>query len=151
VSGEADGTHDAATPSMLMPSVSRFMTTQPITIDRASTLAVARRLMHAHNARHLPVVADGSLVGIVSERDLQLLETSAQLDPDLVHVDRAMTPNPFIVTSDAALDEITEIMAEHKYGSVIVMGRDGVEGIFTAVDACRALTTILRRMASETL
>ncbi len=136
---------------MLMPPVSRFMTTRPITIDHRSTLAVARRLMHAHAIRHLPVVGDERLLGIVSERDLQLLESTAKLDPDTVHVDQVMTPNPFIVTGDTALDEVTEIMAEHKYSSVIVMGRDGVEGIFTAVDACQALTTILRDAVAEAL
>jgi acetoin utilization protein AcuB len=135
---------------MLMPPVSRFMTLRPVTIDRAATLAVARQVMQAHEIRHLPVLGDGRLVGIVSERDLQLLETTAKLDPDTARVDQAMTPNPFIVTGDTALDEVTEIMAEHKYGSVVVMGRNGVEGIFTAVDACQALTTILRRTVAET-
>ena len=149
-SAELDGTCDAMTPSMLMPSVSRFMTTHPVTIDQASTLAVAHRLMQAHKIRHLPVVGDGRLVGIVSEHDVRLLERSSRLDPDIARVDQAMIPNPFIVTGDTALDEVTEIMAEHKYGSVIVMGRDGVEGIFTAVDACQALTTILRSAIDET-
>jgi acetoin utilization protein AcuB len=147
---ELDGTCDAMTPSMLMPAVSRFMTMHPVTIDHTSTLAVARRLMQAHEIRHLPVTGDGRLVGIVSEHDVRLLESSAKLDPDLVRVEQAMIPNPFIVTGDTALDEVTEIMAEHKYGSVIVMGRDGVEGIFTAVDACQALTTILRSVTDET-
>jgi len=106
--------------------------------------------MQAHKIRHLPVVGDGRLVGIVSEHDVRLLERSSRLDPDIARVDQAMIPNPFIVTGDTALDEVTEIMAEHKYGSVIVMGRDGVEGIFTAVDACQALTTILRSAIDET-
>jgi acetoin utilization protein AcuB len=135
---------------MLMPPVSRFMTVRPVTVECGSTIAVARRMMKAHGIRHLPVLGDGQLVGIVSDHDLQLLENTAKLDPEVVRVDQAMVPNPFIVTGDTALDEITEIMAEHKYGSVIVMGRDGVEGIFTAVDACHALATILRRAVAET-
>lgn len=133
-----------------MPAVSRFMTTHPVSIDHASTLAVARRLMQTHKIRHLPVVRDGRLVGILSDHDLQLVENSAKLDPDIIRVAQAMTPDPFIVTSDTALDEVTEIMAEHRYSSVIVMGRDGVEGIFTAVDACQALTTMLRRTVDAT-
>jgi len=147
---ELAGTCDATQPTMLMPSISRFMTKHPVPIHHASTLAVARRLMQAHEVRHLPVVGDGRLVGIVSEHDVRLLESSSECDPDLVLVEQAMIPNPFIVTSDTALDEVTEIMAEHKYGSVIVMGRDGIEGIFTAVDACHALTTILRSVTDET-
>ena len=134
---------------MLTPPVSQFMTSNPVTIDRASTLAVARRMMNIHGIRHLPVLGDGRLVGILSERDLDLLESTAEIDPDVTRVGQAMTTKPFIVTGDTALDEITEIMADHKYGSVIVMGHDGVEGIFTAVDACRALTKIIRRTAAE--
>jgi acetoin utilization protein AcuB len=140
--------HAAKDPDMLMPSVSRVMTPHPITVDRATSIAAARALMTTHKIRHLPVVGEGRLVGIVSERDLQLVESS-KLDVDTARVDLAMTPNPFIVTGDTALDEITEIMAEHKYSSVIVVGRDGVEGIFTAVDACGALTTLLRRAVAE--
>ena len=136
---------------MMMPSVSRFMTTHPVTIDRASTLAVARRLMQAHEIRHLPVVDDGRLVGVVSDHDVRLLERMAKLDADTVRVEQAMVRNPCVVTGDTALDEVTEIMAEHKYGSVIIMGRDGVEGIFTAIDACQALTKILRTTADQML
>jgi len=137
-------------PVMLMPSIARFMTVDPVTIDHASTLAVARRLMQAHKIRHLPVITDGRLAGVVSERELHLLEQVARLDPETVRVEQAMTPNPFVVTADMALDEIAEIMAEHKYGSVVVLGRGGVEGIFTMADACRALTTILRQTVDDT-
>ena len=35
-------------------------------------------------------------------------------------------------------------MGEQKYGSVVIVGRDGVEGIFTAVDACQMLAKLLR-------
>jgi hypothetical protein len=36
-------------------------------------------------------------------------------------------------------------MGERKYGSVVVMGKQGIEGIFTAIDACQAFAQILRR------
>jgi acetoin utilization protein AcuB len=56
-----------------------------------------------------------------------------------------MTDKPFVVTGDTAVDEIVQIMSEHKYGSVIVMGRHGIEGVFTTVDACRVLADVLQR------
>lgn len=135
---------------MPIPSVSRFMTRQPFTIPRTATLADAHRTMRQHAIRHLPVVAeDDRLVGIVSQGDLHLLETIAEFPLESVTVEEAMTENPFIATSDMALDELVSIMAAHKYGSVIVMGRDGIEGIFTAVDACRALAELLGRAETE--
>jgi len=132
-----------------MPSISRYMTPQPWTIGRKASLADAHRVMRDHQIRHLPVLDDGRLVGIVSQGDLHLLETIAEFSLDSVEVAEAMTPNPCIVTGDTALDEVVEIMADQKYGSVIVMGRDGVEGIFTTIDACRALADVLQRGAAE--
>jgi CBS domain-containing protein len=41
---------------------------------------------------------------------------------------------------------VVRIMGDRKYGSVVVVGAHGVvEGIFTAVDACRALADVLDR------
>jgi acetoin utilization protein AcuB len=129
---------------MLMPAVSRYMTGQPWTIERTAPIARAHLLMREHHIRHLPVLdEDGQLVGIVTERDLHLVETLGVVDVEHETVDEAMTEHPFWVTGDTALDEVVEIMAEHKYGSAIVVGREGVEGIFTAVDACRVLAEVL--------
>ncbi|HEU4727100.1 MAG TPA: CBS domain-containing protein [Kofleriaceae bacterium] len=121
------------------------MTAQPWTIDFDASLHEADRLMREHQIRHLPVLEDGNLVGVVSERDLRLLEAADGTAASSSPVHRAMTERPFLVTADTALDEVAAIMGEHKYGSVIVMGHDGVEGIFTAVDACRALAEILQQ------
>ena len=132
---------------MPIPAVSHYMTAQPQTIARTATLADAHRIMREHGIRHLPVVDGTVLAGVVTQRDLYLLETIADFDPAGVTVEEAMTERPFIVTGDTALDEVAQIMAEHKYGSVIVMGRDGVEGIFTTSDACRVLADQLQRAA----
>jgi hypothetical protein len=42
-------------------------------------------------------------------------------------------------------------MGTRKYGSVVVMGRDGIEGIFTATDACQAFAQVLREAEREAL
>jgi acetoin utilization protein AcuB len=127
-----------------MPAISHYMTKQPRTIERTATLAAAHALMRQHHIRHLPVVEGTKLVGVVSVGDLHLLETVADFPLDSVNVDEAMSEHPFIVTGDTALDDVVEIMANKKYGSVIVMGREGVEGIFTTDDACRVLAEVLR-------
>lgn len=126
------------------------MTVQPWTIDRKMTVRDAHRMMQEHGIRHLPVVDDGELVGIVSERDLHLIESLADALV-AVPVERVMREHPFVITSDTALDEVALIMANGKYGSAIILGHDGIEGIFTTVDACRALSDVLIRSADETL
>jgi acetoin utilization protein AcuB len=105
--------------------------------------------MREHDIRHLPVMDNGALCGIVSERDLFLVERFPDTDPTTTRVEEAMTENPFLVTSDTPIDEIAEIMGEHKYGSVVVMGRHGVEGIFTSTDVCQAFARTLREVQLE--
>jgi acetoin utilization protein AcuB len=129
-----------------MPAISRCMTKQPWTIDRYASLAQAHALMREHLVRHLPVLDKGELVGIVSVGDLHLLETVADFSLDEVPVGEAMTERPFIVTGDTPLDEVAEIMSTKKYGSAIVVGREGVEGIFTTTDACRELARVLQQV-----
>jgi len=134
-----------------MPAISDYMTAQPWTISRHATLAEGHRLMREHGIRHLPVVDNGELVGILSMGDLHLLETFADLDPDEAEVDDAMIPQPFYVTRDSPVDEVAEAMAENKYSSAIVMDKGVVAGIFTYVDACRALAQLVRRYTAMDL
>jgi len=131
----------------MMPPISRYMTAQPWTVERDSPLREARRLMADHGIRHLPVLHHGELVGVVSDRDLRLLEGAAGGPVGLVT--EVMAERPFIVATDTAVDEVVQIMSEHKYGSVIVMGRDGIAGIFTTIDACRVLADVLQRAAAQ--
>lgn len=127
------------------------MTSSPWTIARTATIADAHELMRDHKIRHLPVVDDGELCGIISERDLLFYETRSEARPDAIPVELVMTENPFIVTSDMPLDDVAEIMGTHRYGSVVVVGRDGIEGIFTATDACKAFAQTLREAEREAL
>jgi len=123
------------------------MTPAPYVIARTASLAEAHATMRRVGVRHLPVMAGGELVGVVTQRDLYLLETIAELDIEKVEVGEAMTERPFIVTGDTGLDEVLEIMTQKKYGSCLIVGRDGIEGIFTTTDACRILATMLQRAA----
>src|SRR4051812_22955657 len=126
-----------------MPTVQKFMTTAPHSIGPDQTLAHAHDVMHAAKIRHLPVLVGGKLEGILTERDLRLVESLKDVDPKVVTVEDAMSTNVYAVGPDAPLDEVALEMAEHKYGSVVVLQNNKVVGIFTTVDACRALHDLL--------
>lgn len=130
---------------MRRPTVQNFMTLGPVVIGSAGTLAEAHALMRARGIRHLPVVDAGRLVGVVSQRDLYLLETLRGVDREAERVREAMTPEPFTVPPDAPLADVAARMAEHKYGSAVVVDRGAVIGIFTTVDALAALATLAGR------
>ena len=126
-----------------IPTIQTFMTTSPHSIGPDQTLAVAQRMMHDHRIRHLPVLAGGRLVGMLSERDVALIETLKDVDPTTVTVEDAMSNEVYAVSPDASLDEVVGTMAEHKYGSSVIVQNAKVVGIFTTVDACRALSELL--------
>lgn len=130
---------------MTKHTVRRYMTVAPVVVSSDRTLAEAHRLMRERNIRHLPVVDDGALVGIVSQRDLYLLETLRGVDPAAETVREAMAVEPFRVSPDAALEDVASVMADRKYGSAVVVDGGVVVGLFTTVDALRALATIVGR------
>jgi acetoin utilization protein AcuB len=126
-------------------TVRGYMTAAPHTIGVDQSLAAASQMMSEHRIRHLPVLAAGQLVGLVSQRDLRLIESLRDVDPAEVTVEEAMTPDPFAITPDTELEGVVKEMAQHKYGSAIVVERGEVVGLFTTVDALRALQDLLHR------
>ena len=126
-----------------IPPISKYMTTTPRTADASSTLAEAGKLMEETGIRHLPVVSDGKLVGMLTDRDVKFVESFADVDPKKLTIEQAMHEEPYMVSPDTPLDEVVATMAELKYGSAVVMQNQHVVGVFTTVDACRALSELL--------
>lgn len=120
------------------------MTPAPHSIGRDQPLTRAHELMREHHIRHLPVLDGGVLVGLLSDRDLHLVETLRDVDPARVDVEEAMSPVVYAVAPDTPLDDVLDQMADHKYGCAVVMEREHVVGIFTTSDVCRAFAALLR-------
>lgn len=127
------------------------MTASPVVIGIADTLADARRVMRERGIRHLPVLDGGRLVGVVSQRDLYLAESLSGVDPAIDSVREAMSGDPYTVPPGAPLEEVAATMAERRLGSAIVVDRGAVIGVFTTVDALRALARLSRGRAPRTL
>jgi acetoin utilization protein AcuB len=120
-----------------------YMTTQPHSIGIDQPMVMAHRMMREHSIRHLPVLAGGKIVGVLSDRDLHLIETLKDVNPEVVTVEDAMTPKPYTVSPDSPLDEVVREMAANKYGCAVVMDANHLVGIFTTVDACRSFAELL--------
>jgi acetoin utilization protein AcuB len=127
-----------------IPPVQKHMTTTPHSIGPDQPLSVAHKMMRDNRFRHLPVLKGGKLVGMLTDRDLHLVETLKDVDPEKVTVEEAMSPSPYAVAPETPLDEVAAAMAEHKYGSAVVLQNGKVVGMFTTVDACEALAELLR-------
>lgn len=124
-------------------TVEQYMTRSPHTIGREQTLATAHRLMRQADIRHLPVLEGGNLVGLVSARDLDFIETLRDVDPESVSIGEAMSETVYCVAPTEPLGKVAQVMAEQKLGSVVVREHGRITGMFTTVDAARALAALL--------
>lgn len=123
----------------------RYMTPSPQTIQRDATLAIAREAMSRYGIRHLPVLDGHDLVGILSDRELAVAEKLG--DVFALAVGEVMTTDPFVTLPETPVVEVAGQMAAHRYGAAIVVDRGNVVGVFTAIDALRA---VARDRAVET-
>ncbi|HEY4183520.1 MAG TPA: CBS domain-containing protein [Polyangia bacterium] len=121
------------------------MTSVPHTIGRSRPIADAQQTMRAHRIRHLPVLDGGRIVGLVSERDLMLMTSLPGVDAHRVRVEEAMVQDLFVVSPETPVGEVVETMIDRKLGSALVGEGDHVIGVFTTVDAMRALHALLER------
>lgn len=126
-----------------IPTIQKYMTTTPHTVRPDLTLAAADKIMHENHIRHLPVLNGGQLVGLLSQRDIRLLESFKDVNAAEVQVVEAMAQDIYEVEPSASLDEVASTMAAKKYGSAVVTQNGKVVGIFTAVDALQALAELL--------
>jgi acetoin utilization protein AcuB len=125
------------------PLVEQFMTHCPHTIGQEQTLNVAHHMMRVHHIRHLPVLHGGKLVGMLSQRDLHFLESHRDVDPEQVTVSEAMSTDTYAIGPRSALRKVAAEMADHRYGSAVIVDREHVVGILTTVDGMRALSLLL--------
>jgi acetoin utilization protein AcuB len=126
-----------------IPHIKKYMTTDVQTIGDEQPMSVAHRLMREQHIRHLPVLHQGKLVGIVTDRDLRLVETLRDVEPTQIAVSEAMTTEPYVVGPETELNEVVSMMAAKKYGCAVVSDNHKVVGIFTTVDACSAFAELL--------
>jgi acetoin utilization protein AcuB len=89
------------------------------------------------------VLDGGRLAGILSQRDAYFVETLAGTDPAKVAVEEAMSTDVYTVTPETPLIDVARAMADHKYGCAVVAQGAHVVGIFTTVDALRALVSVV--------
>jgi acetoin utilization protein AcuB len=119
--------------------VSRWMTKNPVVVESKDNLATVRRKMDQGNFHRVPVVDDGKLVGMVSDRDLR--EHVGSLGD--VKVNGAMTKPVVSAAPTTMLEQAANLLVKHKVGGLPVVEQGKVVGIITATDLLRAFAELL--------
>jgi acetoin utilization protein AcuB len=127
----------------ITPQIKDFMTRSPFTVVSRTSLREARWQMRRARVRHLPVVEDGKLVGILGDRDIKSAGFHLGEAADTCLVSEIMAPEPQTVRPEISLMTVVKMMADRKIGSVIVVDeQEKIQGIFTAIDALRFFSSV---------
>lgn len=121
--------------------LSDVMTVHPFTLRGNETLGKAYSLMQEKGIRHVVVLNDGKLAGVLSERDLTIAVKFA--NNDKLPIEEFMATEIYSVDKATPLNEVVLKMAAAKLGSTIALEDGKPVGIFTTVDALRVLGEIL--------
>ena len=113
--------------------IENYMTKGPHTVAAQEELKFAEKMMKDLKIRHLPVLKEKELIGILSLRDIRLVQG---IDPDYskVTVEEACVEDPIQVQKTDDVRKVCKAMAKDKIGSVLVMDKKKLVGIFTWID-----------------
>jgi acetoin utilization protein AcuB len=134
------------------------MTTPAISIPPEVTLHDAGQIMKEYNIRHLPVVKDGTIVGILSSGDIRRASPSDAVLLSIwevnylwqqIRVESAMTARVITVRRDTSLSDAVRLMLEHRFNSLpVVSGSGYLVGMLTEVDIFRLFVQMVEGSTS---
>lgn len=142
----------------------QLMASDLLTLEANTTLDVAEDLMQLKRIRHLPVVEQGRLVGLVTQRDLFLAGVSSVLNfrrtaekewLGRIKIAEVMTTDLITVAPETDIEEAVARMLEHKIGCLPVVAAGKLVGLLSETDCLRYLRRILsiadvkRRLVEE--
>lgn len=124
--------------------VSKIMSTDLITINHTNTLLDAEKLFKKHKIRHIPVVSDKKIVGILSLTDLlriSFVDSYGEEDSDvdtaiynMLSIEQVMVNNPVHVSSTKTIREVAEILSREEFHALPVVDEGELVGIVTTTD-----------------
>jgi CBS domain-containing protein len=120
-----------------------IMQTSFVTVSAGDTLSTVEDIMTLGGVRHMPVVRGGSLVGVVSERDLLRASLSNLTEfgheerrafLQVVEITRVMSTPPVIIAPDAEIEQAARLLAEKRIGCLPVIEEGKLVGLLTETD-----------------
>jgi acetoin utilization protein AcuB len=135
--------------------VAERMRTAVVLVSPSDSVRTALKLLGEQQIRHLPVVKDGKLVGIVTDRDIRLVFPSAvtagnkeqdALDVlEKLSVGQIMTKRVITVSPEASIADAARLLLERRIGGLPVVHGDLLVGIITKTDILAAFVEIMQK------
>jgi CBS domain-containing protein len=114
------------------------MTSNPRTIEPSTTVQEAAKLMRDQDVGPIPIVENGSVTGIVTDRDIVLNVVAEGSDPKSTPVSQIASRDLVTVDPEQPLDEALRLMAQHQIRRLPVCEEDGrLVGIVAQADIAR--------------
>lgn len=129
-------------------TVRDWMTADPLTVAPDADTREARLLLHRYGIRHLPVVDDGRVIGVVSDRDVRIDQSALDDLPDRRVVERlrerrsveaVMSSPPHVIEPDEPIAEAARRMLSRRISALPVVEDDLLVGVVTTTDCLLAL------------
>jgi acetoin utilization protein AcuB len=132
--------------------VKNWMSKVVITVEEKDSMQDAMKLLKKHDIRMLPVVREGKLVGVVTDRDLKKASASDATTLEIhelifliseIKIKDIMTKNPVTVPFDYTVEETAEILLKNKISGAPVVDHDGqITGTITQTDLFNSLISL---------
>jgi acetoin utilization protein AcuB len=123
-----------------MMKVRNWMITDLIVVSPKDTVESAIQIMQQHSIRHLPVVEDNRLVGLVTESSLRPYLSPEKLRLPLREV---MIINPINIDPEASIDEAARLIYKYKIGGLPVISQGKLVGMITITDILEAFIELM--------
>ncbi|GJM41983.1 MAG: hypothetical protein DHS20C20_22650 [Ardenticatenaceae bacterium] len=132
--------------------VKRCMSHPVITVRPDMSVPECLKLMQREKIRRTPVIENGRLVGIVSDKDLLNASPSDATSLSIweinylinrIKIKDVMTKDVYTITEDTPIEEAARIMADHKVGGLPVVKNGDVIGLITETDLFKLLLDLM--------
>ncbi|TQD40672.1 CBS domain-containing protein [Haloflavibacter putidus] len=129
--------------------VSTIMTEKVLTLNTTDNLATAEGIFKKNKIRHIPVVENDAIKGMLSYTDLLRISFADAVDEDedtiettvydMFSIEQVMVSNVISVKPDNTIKEVAEILAEKEFHALPVVENDKLVGIVTTTDLIKYL------------
>lgn len=121
--------------------IKNWMVKNPITIGPHASVGEAVDLMRKHSIRHLPVVENDAMQGLITESNIRQYSFPSMLQE--LSVSDVMIMNPITVDPNASIDSAAQLIHKYKIGGLPVLEKRRLVGILTITDILAAFIELL--------